>query len=65
MEKLQRKLGAKVALHDKGGSGTLEIRYQVFNYVAFLVRYGQSIAIGQGTGYAAPKGALGGGTIEY
>jgi len=28
IEKLQRKLGAKVALHDDGGSGTLEIRYQ-------------------------------------
>ena len=28
IEKLQRKLGAKVALHDRGGSGTLEIRYQ-------------------------------------
>ena len=28
VEKLQRKLGAKVELRDKGGSGTLEIRYQ-------------------------------------
>jgi ParB family chromosome partitioning protein len=28
IEKLQRKLGAKVALHDEGGSGTIEIRYQ-------------------------------------
>src|SRR5436190_9344690 len=27
VEKLQRKLGAKVQLKDKGGSGTLEIRY--------------------------------------
>ncbi len=27
VDKLQRKLGAKVALKDKGGSGTLEIRY--------------------------------------
>jgi ParB family chromosome partitioning protein len=27
MEKLQRKLGARVALKDKGGKGTLEIRY--------------------------------------
>src|SRR5581483_566055 len=27
VEKLQRKLGAKVELRDKGGSGTLEIRY--------------------------------------
>ena len=28
VEKLQRKLGAKVALKDQNGSGTLEIRYQ-------------------------------------
>ena len=28
VEKLQRKLGAKIELRDKGGSGTLEIRYQ-------------------------------------
>ena len=28
VEKLQRKLGAKVALRDAGGSGTIEIRYQ-------------------------------------
>ena len=28
VEKLQRKLGAKVELRDKGGSGTIEIRYQ-------------------------------------
>jgi ParB family chromosome partitioning protein len=28
VEKLQRKLGAKVELKDKGGSGVLEIRYQ-------------------------------------
>ena len=28
VEKLQRKLGARVELKDKGGSGTLEIRYQ-------------------------------------
>ena len=28
VEKLQRKLGAKVVLRDAGGSGTLEIRYQ-------------------------------------
>jgi hypothetical protein len=27
VEKLQRKLGARVELKDKGGSGTLEIRY--------------------------------------
>ena len=27
VEKLQRKLGAKVALRDRGGAGTLELRY--------------------------------------
>ena len=27
VEKLQRKLGAKVALRDRGGAGTVEIRY--------------------------------------
>lgn len=38
-------------------SGTLQIRFQVFNYFAFLVRYGQSIAVIQGTGMAAPTGS--------
>lgn len=37
-------------------SGTLQIRFQVFGYVALLVRYGQSIAVIQGTGMAAPTG---------
>lgn len=36
-------------------SGTLEIRYQVFNYVAFLVRYPQSICFISGSGMKAPK----------
>ena len=27
VEKLQRRLGAKVALRDRGGAGTLEVRY--------------------------------------
>jgi HK97 family phage major capsid protein len=39
-------------------SGTLQIRFQVFNYFAFLVRYGQSIAVIQGTGLAAPTSAI-------
>jgi HK97 family phage major capsid protein len=39
-------------------SGTLELRYQVYNYVAFLARYGQSIALGTGSGFAAPAGAV-------
>jgi HK97 family phage major capsid protein len=38
-------------------SGTLELRYQVYNYVAFLVRYGQSLAVAQGTYLAAPTGS--------
>lgn len=37
-------------------SGTLQVRYQVYNYVAFLLRYGQSLAIGSGTGFSAPSG---------
>lgn len=45
-------------------SGTLEIRFQVFEYYAFLVRYGQSIAQVTGTGLAAPKSALAS-SIEY
>jgi hypothetical protein len=39
-------------------SGTLEVRFQLYNYVAFLVRYGQSIAIATGTGFAPPASAL-------
>jgi HK97 family phage major capsid protein len=39
-------------------SGTLQIRFQVFNYMAFLVRYGQSIAVIQGTGMAAPVSGI-------
>ncbi len=35
-------------------SGTLELRFQIYNYIAFLVRYGVSIAQGTGTGFAAP-----------
>jgi hypothetical protein len=37
-------------------SGTLEIRFQVYGYIAFLARYGQSISIGEGSGFAAPTG---------
>jgi len=40
-------------------SGTLEIRYQVFNYVAFLCRYPQSIAFGTGSGMKQPEGFFG------
>lgn len=41
-------------------SGTLEIRFQVYNYLAFLVRYGVSISQVQGSGMAAPVGAIDG-----
>lgn len=37
-------------------SGTLQVRFQVYNYVAFLLRYDQALAIGSGTGFAAPSG---------
>lgn len=37
-------------------SGTLQVRFQVYNYLAFLLRYGQSLVIGSGTGFAAPSG---------
>lgn len=39
-------------------SGTLQVRFQVYNYVAFLARYGESIAVAVGTGLAAPASAL-------
>jgi HK97 family phage major capsid protein len=35
-------------------SGTLQVRFQVYSYVAFLARYGQSISVVLGTGLAAP-----------
>jgi len=38
-------------------SGTLQIRFQLYNYVAFLVRYGASISVIVGTGMAAPTAA--------
>lgn len=39
-------------------SGTLGVRFQVYNYAAFLTRYGQSIAVATGTGLSAPQGAV-------
>lgn len=39
-------------------SGTLQIRFQLVNYVAFLARYGQSIVIAQGAGLPQPKGSV-------
>jgi hypothetical protein len=39
-------------------SGTLQVRFQVYSYIAFLLRYGQSLAIASGTGFGAPTGAV-------
>jgi hypothetical protein len=39
-------------------SGTLQVRFQAYNYVAFLARYGQSIAVGTGTGFIPPVSAI-------
>lgn len=35
-------------------SGTLELRFQVYAYIAFLARYGVSIALGVGTPFSQP-----------
>ena len=37
-------------------SGTLQVRFQIYNYVAFLLRYDQALSIASGTGFAAPSG---------
>lgn len=39
-------------------SGTLQVRFQLYNYVALLVRYGSSIVVAQGAGLPAPTGAI-------
>lgn len=39
-------------------SGTLQVRFQVYGYVAFLARYGQSIVIARGAGLAPPTGSI-------
>lgn len=39
-------------------SGSLGVRFQVYEYDAFLVRYGQSLAVAAGTGFAAPTGSV-------
>jgi hypothetical protein len=35
-------------------SGSLGVRFRVYNYAAFLVRYGQSFAVATGSGFAKP-----------
>jgi HK97 family phage major capsid protein len=42
-------------IFDQTLSGTLEIRFRLYNYVALLQRYGPSVTIGSGTGFAAPE----------
>lgn len=37
-------------------SATLGVRFQLYNYHALLVRYGQSLCVASGTGFAAPTG---------
>jgi HK97 family phage major capsid protein len=39
-------------------SGTLQVRYQVYAYVTMLVRYGQSLCIATGAGFAPPTSAI-------
>lgn len=39
-------------------SGTLQIRFQVYNYAAFLQRYASSVVIAQGAGLPAPVGSI-------
>lgn len=39
-------------------SASLGVRFRVYAYCAFLMRYGQSIAIASGSGFAAPTGAV-------
>jgi HK97 family phage major capsid protein len=39
-------------------SGTLQIRFQVYNYAAFLQRYASSVVIAQGAGLPAPMGSI-------
>jgi hypothetical protein len=40
-------------------SGSLGVRFRVYNYAAFLVRYGQSFAVATGSGFAAPSTGFG------
>lgn len=41
-------------------SGSLGVRFRVYNYAALLVRYGQSFAVATGSGFAAPTGTFSG-----
>ncbi len=48
----------RMRVQDGPLSATLQVRFQVWNYVAQLIRYGQSIVIAQGAGLAPPTGAI-------
>jgi HK97 family phage major capsid protein len=48
----------RTAVYREVLSGSLGVRFQVYNYFAFLARYGQSIAIATGSGFAAPQGSV-------
>jgi HK97 family phage major capsid protein len=37
-------------------SGSLGVRFRIYNYAAFLVRYGQSFSVATGSGFSAPVG---------
>lgn len=39
-------------------SGSMGVRFRVYSYRAFLVRYGQSFSVATGSGFAAPQGAV-------
>lgn len=39
-------------------SGTLQIRFQIYNYVCLIARYGESIVIALGAGLAPPVGSV-------
>ena len=41
-------------------SASLGVRFRIYNYRAFLIRYGQSFAIAQGSGLTTPVGAVSG-----
>ena len=39
-------------------SGSLGVRFQIYNYVAMLARYGQAISVATGSGFSTPQGAV-------
>ena len=45
----------RMDVFDQTLSGTLEIRFRLYNYATLLQRYGPSVTIASGTGFAAPE----------